>query len=213
MMGISPAKLGGADLAVFAVMEKVFPYAYPVLADLYFPCDTPAKPMRTFWDHWLGSLPMDQVEYSSDLFNLVYSEMWVPANMATTTVNTLQNYYDEKGYSATGFYTVEILAAKQSNFWLSPAYGGDAVRFNILYFKKAVVNPESYFEQFWQLLNENKINFRPHWGKNLPPPNSTTGPAYLQSQYPKWSNFLALRKQMDPNNIFLNSYWKAQLGI
>jgi len=213
IMGTSPTNPGGVEQVIFGVAEKLFPVFYPLLANLYFPCDNAAHPLRTFWDNWLDSLPMDKVEYSSNLFNLIYSEMWVPANKATATVNILQNYYNENGYSATGFYTVEILAAKQSNFWLSPAYGGDAVRFNILFFKKSVVNPECYFSQFWELLNTNNISFRPHWGKNLPLPDSSTGPAYLQNQYPKWNNFMTLRGQMDPDNIFLNSYWKAQLGI
>jgi len=156
---------------------------------------------------------MDKVEFSNNLFDLVYTEIWVPANMAATMVNTMQDFYQQNGYSATGFYTVEILAAKQSNFWLSPAYGGDAVRFNIMFFRRSAEPAQIYFSQFWALLKEKNINFRLHWGKNLPPPDSTTGPAYLESQYPKWNDFKTLRQQMDPNNIFLNTYWKIQLDI
>ncbi len=195
------------------VVELLFPYVYPLLTDMFFPVDTPQKPGQNFWDTWLGSLPMDKVEFSNNLFDLEYSEMWVPIGLANQVINTMQQHYTANGYTATGFYTVEILAGKNSNFWLSPAYQTDVIRLNIMYFKNSALNPEDYYNQFWTLLAENKIPFRPHWGKNLPLPTSTTGPTYLQSQYPKWNDFMNLRKQMDPNNIFLTTYWKSQLGI
>jgi D-arabinono-1,4-lactone oxidase len=213
MLGIDPQKPGlGLELLV-TVAGDLFPAFYPLLADLYFPCCDATHPPKVFWDHWLGSLPMDQVEYSNNLFDLTYCEMWVPADSATKTINILNDFYEKGGYSATGFYTVELLAAQKSNFWLNPAFGTDAVRINILYFKKSTVTADDYFSQFWKLLAENGINFRPHWGKELPPADSTTGTSYLKSQYPKWDDFMKLRDQMDPHKIFLNSYWKTHLGI
>ncbi|HEY4325032.1 MAG TPA: D-arabinono-1,4-lactone oxidase [Mucilaginibacter sp.] len=213
LMGIDPEHPSLEQQLLITLGETLFPVVYPLLTDLYFPCCNATHPPRVFWDNWVGSLPMDKVEYSNNLFDLVYCEMWVPANLATQTVNILNDFYEKNGYSATGFYTVEILAAKKSNFWLSPAFGTDVIRINILFFQKSVIKANDYFSQFWKLLFEKGINFRPHWGKKLPLPDSTTGTSYLKNQYPKWDNFMDLREQMDPNKIFLNNYWKAQLGI
>ena len=70
-----------------------------------------------------------------------------------------------------------------------------------------------YFQQFWDLFYDNKITFRMHWGYYLPPPASIEGKQYLPGQYPKMEAFAALRKQMDPHNIFLNTYWQQQLNL
>ncbi len=199
--------------ALELLLEKIFPYAYPLLTDLYFPVNTATKPAQVFWDNWLGSLPMDKAEFNNNLFNLTYCEMWVPASNISTVVNTMQAFYEAGGYEATGFYTVELLGGKQSNFWLSPGYGQDSIRINILYFADSTVTPDTYFSKFWTLFAEKGINFRPHWGKMIPDTNSAQGPAYLQSAYPQWNNWMNLRTQMDPNQIFVTDYWRSHLNI
>ena len=128
-------------------------------------------------------------------------------------MTVLQEFYSQGGYTATGFYTVEILGAKASSFWLSPSYGGDAMRLNIMRFMDSGVNNMAYYQQFWDLLYQKGIRFRVHWGKCIPPAGSSTGAAYMKTQYPKWEDFMTLRSSMDPDSIFVNSYWKTQLGI
>lgn len=195
------------------LIEWIFPYVYPILTDMFFPINTSQKPPQEFWDNWLGSLPMDRVEFSNNLFNLEYTELWFPIEKTAQVIQTLQQYYISGGYAATGFYTVEIMAGKKSNFWLSPAYQTDCLRLNFMFFKNSSHKAIDFFAQFWDLFSENNLDFRPQWGKDLPDPDSRTGPDYLKSQYPKWNDFMQLRKQMDPNNIFLTDYWKLSMGI
>jgi len=206
LLGNSNAESNVDEDLIKIAMELAFPYFYPLLTDFYFPVNTTTNPPQVFWDNWLNSLPMDKVEYSSNLFNLAYSEMWVPADQAMQVVNVLEDDYNQRGYSATGFYTVEILGAKKSNCWLSPAYGNDAVRIDILYFQKSTVAPAEYFQQFWDLLTKNNIPFRPHWGKALPA-------SVDLNDYPKWADWKALRDQMDPHQLFLTAYWSGRLGL
>lgn len=195
------------------VLEWIFPYVYPYLTNIFFPVNTPLKPPQLFWDNWLGSLPMDRVEFSNRLFYLEYTELWFPIEKAAQVIDTLQQHYTAGGYAATGFYTVEILAGKKSSCWLSPGYQTDSIRINIMFFKNSSTIATDFFAQFWDLFSENNLPFRPQWGKDLPSPESRTGPTYLQSQYPKWNVFMQLRKQLDPQNIFLTDYWKINLGI
>ena len=201
------------DKIIVDIVNKIEPHLYPLLIDMYFPNNSAKKPPQEFWDTWIGSLPMDTIEFSNNLFNLKYTELWIPIEKTQKTIDVLQQFYTEGGYAATGYYTVEILTAKRSSFWMSPSYQHDVVRINIMRFDDGEENNMAYFQQFWDLLHQKEIDFRLHWGKYLPPPASSTGSAYLQTQYPKWNDFMALRTTMDPDNIFLNSYWKTQLGI
>jgi D-arabinono-1,4-lactone oxidase/FAD binding domain len=197
---------------VETVVEQMFPYLFPMLIDLYFPPDG-QKPPQVFWDYWLNALPMDSQEYSNNLLAAGHTEMYVPISESQKLVTLLHTYYEKIGYSATGAYTVEVMGSKQTNFWLSPAYQQDSVRVNIFWFAHNAGNPMDYFQQFWDLLQQNNMPFRLHWGGYLPSPTGNAGPAFLKQQYPQWQAFMNLRKQMDPNGIFLNQYWKTQLGI
>ncbi len=49
-----------------------------------------------------------------------------------------------------------------------------------------------------------KYGGRPHWGKRFEAKD-----AEFEKLYPKWQEFKALRKQMDPSNKFLNGYLKS----
>ena len=213
LIGNSPSENTLKEKMFMGIVDEIAPHLYPLMINMYFPCNTPTNPPQVFWDTWLGSLPMDTFEFSNKMMNLVYTELWFPISQTQTVIDTLQQYYTANGYSATGYYTVEVLAAKSSNFWLSPGYGQDSLRLNIMFFNNVSDGADSYYAQFWDLFRQKNIDFRLHWGKNLPPPSNDASPAYLQKQYKNWSAFTALRSKMDPNNIFLTNYWKTQLGL
>jgi FAD/FMN-containing dehydrogenase len=206
ILNVSPNEATFGDQFIKLLAEQVFPYFYPMLINIFFKPNDAKNPPQNFWDYWLNSLPMDKVEFSNNLFNLAYTEMWIPVDKTSEVLTTMQKFYGE-GYAETGFFTTEIFAAPGSNFWLSPAYKQDVVRINILWFNKNAGDPVAYFQKFWDLLQP--FNFRPHWGKSLP----AMGDDYMQANYPQWGAWKALRNLMDPNQIFVNDYWRKQLGI
>ncbi|MBO0931803.1 D-arabinono-1,4-lactone oxidase [Fibrella aquatilis] len=192
-------------------IEANFPAIYKSLMSLYF---SPEKPEQHFWDVWWEALAMDTFEFSTKIFNLNYTELWVPLDQAQQVIALMDTHYKTGGYAATEAYTVEISGARQSPFWLSPGYQTDTVRLNIMHFADSADTSAAYFTQFWALLQANKIPFRPHWGKMLPPAaDPATGAAYLSQQYPKLDHFKALRSKMDPGNVFLTSYWREHIAI
>ncbi|NIV14171.1 MAG: FAD-binding protein [Aliifodinibius sp.] len=161
---------------------------------------------QEFWDTWWHGLPMD-IELDDKLLPTEFTELWVSIDKTEEVMNTLLTHYQTNGLSATGPYALEIYAAKQSRFWMSPSYGGDRLRINIFWFKNFKGNPdEIYFPQFWDLLKN--FGYRFHWGKYMP-----KNPDYLRKQYPKWDEFMKIRKEMDPDQIFLTDYWRERLGI
>ncbi len=197
------------------IVAALFPALYPKMLDFFFPLTDARKqrPVQHYWDTWSAGLMIDAQEFSDTLFNMIYTEIWVDIKHTGKLINTFQDHYAKAGLTATWFYATEVYGAKKSDFWMSPGYGRNSVRISILWWTTNKQPAMQYYQQFWDLLRQKDIPFRLHWGKYLPPPKSKEGPALLRNQYPKWDDFMTLRKQMDPDNIFLTSYWKTQLGI
>lgn len=165
-----------------------------------------------FWDAWLQGLPMDN-QISDEFMPTEFTELFIDIHKTADVMQALKSFYEEdEAFKRTGAYAVEIYPAKQSHFWMSPSYGMDTVRVDVFWFKTRRENPETdFYPQYWKLLEKFDVRF--HWGKYLSPPNSSTGVEYRTKQFTKWDDFLELRKKMDPNDIFLTSYWAAHLGI
>jgi hypothetical protein len=120
----------------------------------------------------------------------------------------MRDHYRKKVFAATGSYCCELYTAKRSDFWLSPSYQEDVFRVDIFWFGYNAGDPvKDYYPQFWNLLmKEFKCRF--HWGKSMP-----AAVPYLEKQYPKWKDFMALRAEMDPQQTFVTDYWRKHLGI
>lgn len=213
LLGKSPKEVSPEIQAGIMLLDKVAPYLYPLLINMYFPKNSASHPPQEFWDHWLGSLPMDSFEFSNKLMNLDYTELWFPIEMTQEVVSILQAYYDKNGASATGFYTLEVLASKKSPFWMSPGHNQDSIRLNFMYFATDAPSPDDFYYQFYDMFKKKGLPFRMHWGKYLPDSNLSQWSGYLQSQYSEYDKFAALRKKMDPNDLFVTSYWAGHLGL
>ena len=161
--------------------------------------------LQEFWDTWWHGLPMD-IELDDKLLPSEFTEIWIPIEQTEHVMKKLLSHYRTNGLSVTGPYALEIYAAKENRFWMSPSYGEDRVRIDIFWFKDWGNPDKIYFSQFWDLLKDFDCRF--HWGKYMP-----KDPDYLRKQYPKWDEFMDIREEMDPNQIFLTDYWKERLGI
>ena len=164
---------------------------------------------QQFLDYADLGLPMDN-QISDRLMPTEFTELWIPIDQTASVMQVLAKLY-ANGYSATGTYACELYTAKSSPFWMSPAYGGDVLRVDVFWFgRNGDSTPQAYYQQFWDALRQ--FSFRPHWGKYLPPP-ATYGKAYYRQIYPHLQDFLDMRAQYDPNQIFVTDYWRQQLGI
>jgi len=166
---------------------------------------------QEFQDYWYCALPMDN-QISDELMPTEFTELWIPLSCTQDVMVALRDYYRSGGLAATGTYCCEIYAAGKSEFWLSPSFEQDMVRVDIFWYAYNRKSPAvAFFPQFWRLLEQ--FNFRPHWGKYLPAPDSSTGVHYLRRQYPKWGDFMDLRMKLDPDQLFVSDYWRQHLGI
>jgi hypothetical protein len=167
---------------------------------------------QDFHDYGDTGLPMDD-QISDRLMPTEFTELWIPIEYTVQTMKLLASHY-QQGYAATGTYACELYAAKASDFWLSPAFGGDVVRVDLFWFgRNGDSTAPEFYQQFWDLLEANGIPFRPHWGKYLPAPTAPFGPSYYAKVYPQLAGFLELRATLDPKQVFVTDYWRSHLGI
>jgi FAD/FMN-containing dehydrogenase len=94
------------------------------------------------------------------------------------------------------------LIAKDDGF-LSPVHGRDSVAISV--HQNATLAYQEYFDDIEPILRAH--DGRPHWGKK----HSLHGAA-LAALYPRWNDFLALRRQLDPQRVFLTASMARLLG-
>jgi len=163
---------------------------------------------KEFRGPWHEILPMDN-GVSDELMPTDFTELFIPIERTAEVMKTLREFFarDNGDMALTGSYAFEIYAGHKSAFWLSPSYGQHSIRVDVFWFRTDKGDREKFYGQYWELLRP--FNFRLHWGKYLP--EGAAG--YLREQYPKWDDFMALRQEMDPEGVFLSSYWKRSLGL
>ena len=199
----------------------------PKLLEVFVPTDKKKDGVwqpQQFWDTWWRGLPMDN-QMDDRLMDVVFTEIWVPLEHTAAVMNTLKDMYEKGGLRATGTFSCELYATKASEFWMSPAYQKEVFRVDVFLSGTDVFNPREYYQQFWEALKP--YDFRTHWGKWQPgvddikgshaesdlPDDAAEWREYLRNLYPKWDDFLALRDKMDPDQIFVNDYWRSRFDI
>ena len=191
------------------VESMFYPKILPMILDVFEPVDKPETGPQEFADVGWKGLPMDN-QMSDKLFPVKFTELWIPLHKAAKVMKILHDFYSE-GSENTGAFSCEIYAAKANNCWLSPAYGTNVIRVDVFWFGNDLGEPTSFYEKFWELLAP--LGFRPHWGKYLPDGKGPQGTSYLRPLYPQWDKWLNLRERVDPDQVFLNDYWREHLDI
>ena len=185
-------------------LRSVLKPIYPSVVN-YFLASAVLGPQH-FQDIWWAGVPMDdRVDYN--LLPTEFTELWFPIEKTAEVMQEYLAYYQQGGWEATGIYTAELYCSPSSNFWMSPAYQQDVFRADQFWFARNRGVPDrDFYPPLWERMR--KFNFRLHWGKYLYP-----DVAYLKQQYPRWDDFMALRAQLDPHQVFVTDYWRRHLGI
>ncbi len=213
-------------VAVVMFLPTIFFALFPKLLDALFPKLLPVfQPMSdgkptTFDDYYWRSLPMDN---SADdvLLGTEFTEIWIPIKYTQRSMILLRDMFAKGGTAATGYFETEVYGAPPNSHWLSPSYSDGldeykdgVVRFDIFWYRANDRQPNekhAFFQQYWDLFLTNKIPFRLHWGKFVPAYNFPFWADYYRHSLPKLDDFLALREQRDPHNLFFTEYWQLRL--
>lgn len=122
-------------------------------------------------------------------------EYSIPAEHMASAIRDI-NYVIQK-YKFDVHFPIECRYVKGDDLWLSPSYERDSAYIAIHMYKGME------YKHFFAKLEEVFRHYqgRPHWGKE-----HTLTSVDLQNLFPKYNDFLQIRKQLDPNNLFLNHY-------
>ncbi|WP_297508070.1 D-arabinono-1,4-lactone oxidase [uncultured Caulobacter sp.] len=102
------------------------------------------------------------------------------------------------------FFPIEVRRIAPDDAWLSPFQGGP----------RGSVAVHAYYRDDFSFLYQlvepifRRYDGRPHWGKL----HSLNG-GQLEAIYPRWKDFLAVRRDLDPEGRMLNPYLKGLFGL
>lgn len=100
-------------------------------------------------------------------------------------------------------WPIEVRFVKGDESLLSPTHDQDSCY--VAVHQDAKLDWRSYFEGVQAIALE--LDGRPHWGKR-----HFLEAADLEPRYPRWTDFQAARKQLDPEGVFQNAYTERVLG-
>lgn len=95
------------------------------------------------------------------------------------------------------FFPFEVRFVKADDAWLSPFYQRDSVSIAVHRFFEEDYQP--MFTALEPILLRH--GGRPHWGKL-----NTLKSGDFRALYPRWQDFLEVRRSLDPGGRFLNPY-------
>lgn len=185
---------GGADAQTFSLINEVLPYAPFLLTPSHrlFSQLMP-KPGRVRWSYEAFPSPrtvrFNEMEYA------------VPREKGPECLKELVAAIRTKRIN-TGF-PIEYRTVAADDVWLSPFYERDSV--TIAVHQHHRVDTAKLFETCEAIFR--RYEGRPHWGKR-----HTRTAADLESLYPKYGAFCALRRQVDPGGKFLNAHLRVMFA-
>lgn len=129
-------------------------------------------------------------------------EYFVPAEAGPACFGEVRRRILEHHRKHVGWRVLYRLIARDGGF-LSPVYGRDSVAISV--HQNASLAYQEYFDDIEPILRAH--DGRPHWGKK----HSLHGAA-LAALYPRWDDFMKLRRQLDPQDVFLPASMARLLG-
>ncbi|MET9443084.1 FAD-binding protein [Streptomyces sp. NPDC006610] len=149
---------------------------------------------------WHERLPHFRAEFTPSSGEELQSEYLMPREHALDALHALDAI---RAQVAPVLQTCEVRTIAGDAQWLSPSHGRDSVAVHFTWIADtaavlpAVRRVEAALDAF---------DARPHWGKVFTVPG-----AVLRERYPRWADFRALARELDPRGTFANDFVRAVL--
>lgn len=149
---------------------------------------------------WFDRLPHFRQDFTPSAGEELQSEYLVPRADAVAAIGVLRTLAPR---IVPLLQVCEVRTIAADRLWLSPAYETDAVGLHFTWLRD-VPGVTALLPELEAALPRTA---RPHWGKVFTVPG-----AEAAARYPRWADFAALRKRMDPDGRFGNAFLGA-LGL
>ncbi|MFZ8910018.1 MAG: D-arabinono-1,4-lactone oxidase [Candidatus Nanopelagicales bacterium] len=158
------------------------------------------NPQRGQVGPWHERLPHFRAEFTPSAGDEIQAEYLLPRTHAVEAIRALRALHAR---ITPLLHVTEIRTMRGDDLWLSPAYGADTVGIHFTWHRD---------DRIYDVLPEIEeivlpLGARPHWGKV-----STATPEQLQSAFPKLTDFLHFRAQMDPDGRFCGPFVTHLMG-
>ena len=154
----------------------------------------PESEVRINWSHKVYAtvrlVKFNEMEYN------------IPIEHFEAAFNDIRAAFEKHKFEV--HFPIECRFLKGDDIWLSPAYGRDSAHISLHVFKG---KPYQHYFNICEAILQ-KYNGRPHWGKM-----HTCSADKLCQMYPHWNDFLAIRQQLDPQQLFINGYLSLIFGL
>jgi len=128
-------------------------------------------------------------------------EYAIPREHLVPALREIRAAFDRHGWRIS--FPIEVRVLPPEDAWLSMAHGRRTAFIAVHVYHRN--DHTAYFEGVERILTE--LGGRPHWGKM-----HTRDASYLETVYPRFGDFLALRNKLDPDRRFANPYLRQVLG-
>jgi FAD-linked oxidoreductase len=132
----------------------------------------------------------------------VEMEYSIPRAACAEAVSQVRKMIDAKGLRIS--FPVEVRFTAGDDLFLSTANGRESAYVAVHMYKGTPF--EAYFREVESIMRG--LGGRPHWGKL-----HFLGVEELAPLYPEWSAFLAARRELDPQGVFVNDYVRRIFGL
>lgn len=184
----------GTEARIFSLINEGLPYAPFLLGPAHrlFSQLMPG-PGRVRWSH--ESFPSPRVVRFNEM------EYAVPFERAADCLREIVEAIRERRIN-TGF-PIEFRTVAADDVWLSPFYQRPSATIAVHQYHR--VDTTKLFAVCETIFR--KYDGRPHWGKR-----HTRSTGELEWLYPKFRDFVALRRRVDPTDKFLNAYLRTMFA-
>jgi L-gulonolactone oxidase len=131
----------------------------------------------------------------------VEMEYAVPRDAVREAIAGVQRVTERPGMSVS--FPIEVRFAAADDIPLSTASGRESAYLAVHMFRGQPY--QHYFDQVEAVMGA--LDGRPHWGKM-----HSLDAATLRTRYPRFDEFLAVRKRVDQDGVFANDYLDRVLG-
>ncbi|MEZ4503931.1 MAG: D-arabinono-1,4-lactone oxidase [Dehalococcoidia bacterium] len=128
-------------------------------------------------------------------------EYFIPREAAREVFERYRSFLARTGLEVS--MAIEMRFTAADDIPLSMAYGRETCSFAV--HLRTHERYQQYFEGVEAIMSD--LDGRPHWGKLHFQTHET-----LRARYPRWDEFQAVRRELDPNGRFANDYLDRVLG-